>query len=98
MQAQKDLVTNDQRSSNTENQCNLSKRERRELRHEKNHIQMIKKHQESTYREKERIKDKGSKQEKRSDLQLKRMKLLRRQKRSDPEVKKLETELETKEK
>ena len=33
---------------------------------------MIKKHQESTYREKERIKDKGSKQEKRSDLQLKK--------------------------
>ena len=61
LQAQKDLVTKDQRSSNTENQCYLSKRERQELRHEKNHLQMIKKHQESTYREKERIKDKGSK-------------------------------------
>ena len=33
---------------------------------------MIKKRQESTYREKERIKDKGSKQEKRSDLQFKK--------------------------
>ena len=52
MQAQKNVgTTNDQRSK-TENQLNLSKRERHELGHEKNHLQMIKKHQESTYREK----------------------------------------------
>ena len=57
MQAQKNVATtNDQRSLNTENQLNLSKRERQELRHEKNHLQMVKKHQELTYREKERKK------------------------------------------
>ena len=59
---------------------------------------MMKNHQESTYRDRERKQNRESKQKMRNDTQVKEKETaLKRQKRSDPLVKEKETEHETKE-
>ena len=72
----------------------LTKGERDTLKHEQNHLRMVKKCQELTDSNKEKTKNAESKQEKRSDPQVKEKKAeLMRQKSSDPKVKEMEAQI-----